>query len=67
MILSTSLLIAGMLLLAYVVAALFMHPLSSFVIMLPAAFLFLLCISFNFVLYNARLGAWLGTLWRHDD
>jgi len=60
-------LIVGLLLLAYTIATMFTFPLAGYVILLPAIFLLLLSNSFNVVLYTARLGAWIGTLWRHDD
>jgi ABC-type multidrug transport system permease subunit len=59
--------IVGLLLLAYAVTALFVNRIASFAVLFPAIFLFLLGNSYNAVVYTARLGAWIGTLWRHDD
>ena len=56
-------LITGFLLLMYAVAMLFIHPVASSVIIIPAIFLLLLSNSFTVVLYTARLGAWLATFW----
>jgi hypothetical protein len=60
-------LVFGLALLVYAIAAMFKNPLAGYVILLPAAFLLLLSNSFHVVLYTARLGAWLGTLWRQND
>jgi hypothetical protein len=60
-------LIVGLLLLAYAIATMFVNPLAGATVLLPAIFLFLLSYSFNVALYTARLGAWIGTLWRYDD
>lgn len=60
-------LIAGLLVLAYTIATMFVNPLAGGVILLPAIFLLLLSNSYNAVVYTARLGAWIGTLWRHDE
>jgi putative effector of murein hydrolase LrgA (UPF0299 family) len=60
-------LIFGLLLLAYAIASMFTFPLAGCLASLPAIFLLLLGNSFNLVLFTARLGAWLGTLWIHDD
>jgi hypothetical protein len=60
-------LIFGLALLAYAIAAMFTHPLAGYVALLPAIFLLLLSNSFHVVLYTARLGAWIGTLWRQND
>jgi hypothetical protein len=59
-------LIVGLLLLAYAVASMFTYPLAGYVILFPASYLFLLSFTYNVVLYTARLGAWLGTLWSKD-
>jgi ABC-type polysaccharide/polyol phosphate export permease len=60
-------LIVGMLMLAYAIAILFTNPPAGTVILVPAIFLLLLSNSFNVALYTARLGAWIGTLWKDDD
>ena len=60
-------LIVGLLLLAYAIATMFTFPPAGYVILLPATYLLLLGNSFNMVRCTARLGAWLATLWRHDD
>jgi hypothetical protein len=60
-------LIVGLLLLAYAIASIFTYPLAGYVILLPAIYLLLLSFTYNVVLYTARLGAWIGTLWSHDD
>jgi hypothetical protein len=60
-------LIVGMLLLIYAGASLFVNQLAGYSALLPAIFLIVLGNSFNVVLYTARLGAWLATLWREDD
>ena len=59
--------IGGLLLLVYAIATMFTNPLAGNVILLPAIYLFLLSSSYNVVLYSARLGAWIGTLWSSDD
>jgi hypothetical protein len=59
--------ISGWLLLAYALAAIFIEPLAGSTVLLPAIFLLLLSNSCHFALYTARLGAWLGTLGKHDD
>ncbi len=56
-------LIAGLLLLVYAVAAMIIYPLVGSATLVPAIFLLLLSNSFNVTLYTARLGAWIGTLW----
>jgi hypothetical protein len=60
-------LITGLLLLAYASFTLFKHLLAGSLVLLPAVFLLFLSNSYNVVLYTARLAAWLGTLWDHDD
>jgi hypothetical protein len=57
----------GILMLAYAIATMFIYPLAGYATLLPAFFLLLLCNSFTVVLFTARLGAWIGTFWRHDD
>ena len=60
-------LIVGLLLLANAVPIIFINPLAGTTALLPAIFLLLLGNSYNAVVYTARLGAWIGTLWRHDE
>lgn len=60
-------LIAGLLILVYAITAMFVSPLAGGVALLPAIFLLLLSNSYSAVVYTARFGAWIGTLWRHDD
>ncbi len=58
----------GLLLLVYGVAAMIISSQAGNVwLLLPAVFLLLLSNSYNVALYTARLGAWLGTLWKSDD
>jgi len=40
---------------------------GSIVMLIPAIYLLLLGSSYNITVYSARLGAWIGTLWRPDD
>ena len=60
-------LIVGLLLLVYAIATIFVNRITGFAALLPTIFLLLLGNSYNAVVYTARLGAWIGTLWRHDD
>jgi hypothetical protein len=60
-------LISGLLLLAYVFVTVFIYPLAGYVVLLPAFYMLLLGSSYNVALYTARLGAWIGTIGRHDD
>ena len=59
--------IAGLLLLVYAAATLFINPLISSASLVPAVLLLLIASSYTVTLYTARLGAWIGTLWRYDD
>ncbi len=59
--------IAGLLLLIYAVMTMFVHLPGSVVALIPAIYLLLLSNSYNITVYTARLGAWMGTLWRQDD
>ena len=59
--------IVGLLLLIYAIATMFINLPSAIVAMIPAIYLLLLSSSYNITVYTARLGAWIGTLWRHDD
>jgi hypothetical protein len=60
-------LIGGVLLLMYAFVALLMSSMMGYAALIPALFLLLLGNSYNAVLYTARIGAWIGTLWRHDE
>jgi hypothetical protein len=60
-------LIVGLLLLVYATAIMVASPLTGIATLLPAIFLLLLGNSYDIVVYTARFGAWIGTLWRHDD
>jgi hypothetical protein len=60
-------LIVSLLLLAYATTMIITSPLAGTATLLPAIYLLLLGNSYNIVVYTARLGAWIGTLWRHDD
>jgi len=60
-------LIVGLLLLVYAIAAMFVNQLTGYMTLIPAILLLLLGNSYNAVVYTARFGAWIGTLWRYDD
>ncbi|UCH58486.1 MAG: hypothetical protein JSV61_09715 [Anaerolineales bacterium] len=60
-------LIGGLFLLVYAIAALFINLVAGLAALVPATFLLLVSNSYQVALYTARLGAWLGTLGRHDD
>lgn len=60
-------LIVGLLLLAYAVTTIFVNQVAGFAALIPAIFLVVLGNSYNAVVYTARVGAWIGTLWRHDE
>ena len=60
-------LIVGLLLLVYAIATMFVNRTIGFVTLIPAIFLLLLSNSYNAAVYTARLGAWIGTLWRYED
>lgn len=60
-------LISGLLLLAYVFVTVFIYPFAGYVVLVPSVYLILLGSSYNIALYTARLGAWIGTIGRHDD
>lgn len=59
--------IIGLLLAAYAITMMIISPLIGITIVLPAIFMLLLGNSYNAVVYTARLGAWIGTLWRNDN
>lgn len=58
--------ITGLFLLLYSLAALVYSSMLGFASLVPALFLLLLSNSYPVTLYTARLGAWIGTLWRHE-
>lgn len=60
-------LIVGLLLLAYAIVTIFVNRIAGFATLFPAIFLLLLGNSYNLVVYTARLGAWIATLWRQED
>lgn len=60
-------LIVGLLLAAYAISMAIVSPLAGIATALPAAFLLLLGNSYTVVVYTARLGAWIATLWRYDN
>ena len=60
-------LIVGVLLLVYAIATMFVNRTTGYVTLIPAIFLLLLSNSYNAAVHTARLGAWIGTLWRYDD
>lgn len=60
-------LIAGLILLVYTITALLLGSIAGFASLIPAIFLLLVSTSYHAALYTARLGAWIGTLWRNDD
>jgi hypothetical protein len=60
-------LIVGLLLLVYAIATMFANRTTGYVTLIPAIFLLLLSSSYNALVYTARLGAWIATLWRHGD
>ena len=59
--------IVGLLLLVYAVTTMFINPTGGVVVVIPAIYLLLLSNSYNITVYTARLGAWIGKLWRSDD
>jgi hypothetical protein len=58
---------AALFLLVCSVVTLFSNPLVGFASFLPALYLLLVSSSYPVTLYTARLGAWIGTLWRHEE
>jgi hypothetical protein len=57
----------GLLLLVYAIIFLFINSLVGFASLVPAVYLLLLSNSYPVTLYTARLGAWIGTLGRHEE
>ena len=60
-------LIVGLILLVFAIATIFLNRIAGVAALILAIFLLLLSNSYNAVVYTARLGAWIGTLWRYDD
>ena len=60
-------LLAGLIVLVYAIAILFINLASGYFLLAPAVFLLLLSNSFNMALYTARFAAWMVTLWPPDD
>lgn len=59
--------IAGLLLLVYAIATMFMNLSTGIMVSIPAIYLLMLSNSCKVALYTARLGAWVGTLCSRDD
>jgi len=59
--------IVGLLLLIYAITTMLLNLPVSIVVLIPAIYLLLLSNSYNITVYTARLGAWIGTLWKSDD
>ena len=60
-------LIVGLFLLVYAITVMIALSSAGAAILLTAVYLLALSNSFNIALYTARLGAWIGTLWRSDE
>jgi hypothetical protein len=60
-------LIVGLFLLIRAIASMFFSQIAGYATLIPAVFLILLGNSYNTIVYTARFGAWIGTLWRHDN
>jgi hypothetical protein len=59
--------ITGLLLLIYAITAMSINLPGSIVTLIPAIYLLLLSNSYGMTVYTARLGAWIGILWRQDE
>ena len=59
--------ITGLLLLIYAITAMSINLPRSIVTLIPAIYLLLLSNSYGMTVYTARLGAWIGILWRQDE
>jgi len=59
--------IVGLLMLIFAIIAISLNLPGSIVTLIPATYLLMLSNSYNFTVYTARLGAWIGTYWRQDD
>jgi hypothetical protein len=57
----------GLFLFAYSIAMFFINSVVGFASLVPALYLLVLSSSYPVTLYTARLGAWIGTLWRHEE
>ena len=60
-------LIVGLLLLLFTIAIMFINRTIGLVSLVSAIFILLLGNSFNFVVYTARLAAWIATLWKYEE
>jgi len=60
-------LISGLIMLAFGIAAMFTNLLVACMMLVSAIFLLLVGASYNVALFTARLAAWIGTLGRQDD
>jgi hypothetical protein len=60
-------LIVGLLLLVFATAYIFINRIAGFAAMFSSIFLLLLGNSYNFVVYSARLVAWISTLLTQED
>ena len=58
---------AGVILLIYGVAAMAQYPFTAFAALVLGAYAFTLVYSYRMVLFTARFGAWLGTLWKREN
>jgi hypothetical protein len=59
--------ISGLLLLIYAITAMSINLSGSIVTLISAIDLLLLSNSYGMTVYTARLGAWIGILWRQDE
>ena len=60
-------LIIGLLLLLFAIAIIFINRIVGFASLVSAIFMLLLGNSYIFVVYTARLAAWIATLWKNED
>lgn len=60
-------LVVGLGLLVFAIALISINQLAGYASAIPAIFLLLLGSSYHAIVYTARLGAWIGTLWRYDN
>ena len=59
--------VIGLFLLGYAITFLVVTHITGYAALIPAIFLLLLGSSYKTIIYTARLGAWIGTIWRYDD
>ena len=59
--------IVGLLLLIYAITTMFINLYGGIVVLIPAIYFLILSNSYDITVYTARLGAWIGTLWKSDD